>query len=103
MSESDEAEDRGEPEGVGCPECGEELILRGSFCRACGWERELAEAELSEPPAGYAGEDDDHDYEDLLAAEGLGGRGGDGVPWGRLLVVLIGIALVAWIFVLGGP
>jgi hypothetical protein len=68
-----------------CPECGGPLV-RGTFCRACGWDGELEEVAADEEylenvdlPQGYADEDPDgFNYEAVLRREGL--LEGDGRP-----------------------
>lgn len=67
-----------------CPEC-EGPLVRGTFCRACGWDGEVMErtddAYLDgvDLPQGY-GEDgeDEFDYEAVLRREGLLVDDGDG-------------------------
>jgi hypothetical protein len=64
---------RPKPPPPPCPECGKPANLGGRFCRACGWDADLAEGGeahldgVSVPEAM-----DDGAYADLLAEEGLG-------------------------------
>lgn len=97
-----------------CPEC-EGPLVRGTFCRACGWDGEVMErtdeAYLDgvELPQGYGDEDDEFDYEAVLRREGLLAGGDDedgrrhvppparvdGAGLVHLLVAAIVIAFVA--------
>lgn len=97
-----------------CPEC-EGPLVRGTFCRACGWDGEVMERaddrylDGVDLPQGYGGEEDeDFDYEAVLRREGLAGgededgRGAvpaparvDGAGLVHLLVAAIVIAFVA--------
>jgi hypothetical protein len=72
-----------------CPECGAGPLVRGTFCRDCGWDGEVmdraddAYLEGVDLPQGYGGDDDGFDYEAVLRREGLlggGGGGGDDAP-----------------------
>jgi hypothetical protein len=60
-----------------CPECDGPLV-RGTFCRACGWDGEVMPSTTDEEyldgvdlPQGYGGEEDGFDYEEVLRREGL--------------------------------
>lgn len=60
-----------------CPECGGALV-RGTFCRECGWDGEVMDREDDayladvDLPQGYSGDDPgDFDYEETLRREGL--------------------------------
>jgi hypothetical protein len=85
-----------------CPECGEELV-RGTFCRGCGYDADLssdedeAHVEGLDLPTGYAREDEDDewDHEQSLQREGL--KAAPITVW-RVIVVLTALACV-WVLV----
>lgn len=91
-----------------CPECGAGPLVRGTFCRDCGWDGELAygdDAYLDDVdlPQGYADDDPDgFDYEAVLRREGLlgdDGEAGAGKPSASAHVYLAAI-LVAFLALL---
>ncbi|MBX3468158.1 MAG: hypothetical protein KF878_14900 [Planctomycetes bacterium] len=90
-----------------CPECGGPLV-RGTFCRACGWDGEVMDGvddaylDGVDLPQGYGDDEDDFDYEDVLRREGLlpreaadGRRASlDGGPGAQVLVAGVVLALI---------
>ncbi len=70
-----------------CPECGAGPLVRGTFCRDCGWDGEVMDRvddraddgylDGVDLPQGYGGGEDDFDYEAVLRREGLLGGDGD--------------------------
>ncbi|MCO5166063.1 MAG: hypothetical protein M9894_06810 [Planctomycetes bacterium] len=90
-----------------CPECGGPLV-RGTFCRECGWDGEVmdrvddAYLDGVDLPQGYGEDDDDgFDYEAVLRREGLlpeaaaGERGAEGGgPAAQVLVAGIVLAFI---------
>lgn len=68
--------------GATCPECGAGPLVRGTFCRECGWDGEVMERaddgylDGVDLPQGYGDDDQEgFDYEAVLRREGL--LGGD--------------------------
>lgn len=71
-----------------CPDCGGPLSLKGRFCKACGWDADLAESEDSyldgvDVPDTFTEED----YREAL--------GGAGLSWSAGRVRRIAMAVVA--------
>jgi hypothetical protein len=88
-----------------CPNCGERVRRGALACPECGADAETGWAEeagkwAGDIPTGYA-EDEDFDYDDFLAREGLDGAGPLAphrlrrLAW-RAAVVLVVLALIYW-------
>ena len=80
-----------------CPDCGKRTNLDGRFCRACGWDADLAESKdayldgVKVPEAM-----DDDAYEDLLAEEGLAPRPRRGRNLAFTVAAVVLLLLFAW-------
>ena len=73
------------------------MALDNTFCRACGYELDLAIADFQ----GEAAElEDEFDYERTLGKLGLSGERAPAAPWGTLALILalivLGLALTLW-------
>ena len=82
-----------------CPDCGEPLSLGDTFCKACGWDRDLFEADVAGDGAELPeGELDDDDYAAFLGREGLGDRPR---PKGKELFIALAalLALIGFVLV----
>jgi hypothetical protein len=92
-----------------CPEC-DAALRRPGYCHDCGWDADLTDADDHgiDLPQGYAdgdADEDEADYRDALAADGLGDRearaagGGGDTTWfllGVVVVVIVFVFLAVW-------
>ena len=73
-----------------CPECGKPTNLGGRFCRACGWDADLAESDTAYLDGVDVPESmDDEGYDDLLDEEGLCPRRGRRLLWAVVAAILL--------------